>query len=116
MKRSLRVGASAVAAVAVAAYLGAAVWLKVNEDDLVYLTAVSRHNVQSLDMSLFAQSTLRTPDGLRLQTVELVPPAGRKDPFWILFLHGNGASIQTPDVQDQLRKLHVLGYGAFALD
>ena len=46
----------------------------------------------------------------------MTPPTGRTDPFWILFLHGNASSIQTPDVQDKLRKLRALGYGVFAFD
>jgi fermentation-respiration switch protein FrsA (DUF1100 family) len=116
MQRSLRVGASLVAAVGVAAYLGSVAWLKVNEDRLVYEVATSRRNVRPLDPNLFAPGTLRTPDGLRLQSVTLAPPAGRADPFWVLFLHGNGASIQTPDVQDKLRTLRELGYGVYAID
>lgn len=114
--RSARVGAGVVAAIAAVVYLGSVVWLKTNEDRLVYEVATSRQNVRAFDTSLFAQATLRTPDDLRLQTVTLAPPAGRTDPYWVLFFHGNASSIQTPDVQDKLRKLRDLGYGVLAFD
>ena len=114
--RSVRLGAGAIAGLAVAVYLGSVAWLKISEDDLVYGVATSRQNVLAFDTSIFAPGTLRTSDGLRLQTVTLAPPAGRTDPYWVLFFHGNASSIQTPDVQDKLRKLRDLGYGVFAFD
>ena len=116
VSRSVRVWAGVVASLAVAVYLGSVVYLKINEDDLVFLTAMSRQNVRPFDTAVFSQATLRTSGGLRLHTVEFPPPAGRADPYWVLFYHGNGSSIQTPDVQEKLLKLRDLGYGVFAFD
>jgi hypothetical protein len=114
--RSVRVGASLAGAAVVAVYLGSVAYLKINEDDLVFVTALSRQNTRSLDTRQFARGGLRTPGGLRLQTVTLAPPAGRADPLWVLFCHGNGSSLQTPDVQDKLLALRSLGYGVYAFD
>jgi hypothetical protein len=112
----VRVGASLAVAAAVAVYLGSVAYLKINEDDLVFVTALSRQNTRPFDTREFAPATLRTPDGMRLQAVTLAPPAGRTDPTWVLFCHGNGSSLQTPDVQDKLIALRNLGYGVYAFD
>jgi hypothetical protein len=98
------------------AVVAALLYLRLNEDELVFHTAQSR---LQLDGELPADAerfTIRAQDGSALAAFLLPPQPAHSNGYWILHLHGNAASAFAPEQIRHCRQLQQLGFGVLCFD
>lgn len=96
-------------------WTGSVALLWASEEDLVFMTGLSRSYTQPLDPAIFKQRILTDGSTRRLSAVMLTHEDG-VDRYWILFCVPAGASTQVDRIQGQLKRLWSLGYDVFAFD
>ena len=113
-----RRGAIAVVAFVVLAYGGGAVYLRMNETNLVYQPhAMGGDAVKPLPDSLHLVSerlTLVSGDGTRLAGI--VIPAADTAAQWLLYLHGNAGNVTSSLLPRFYARMHALGLNVAAID
>jgi len=118
MAPAVRRGAIAVAALAVLVYGGDAVYLRMNETNLVYQPhAMGGGAVKPLPDSLHLVSerlALVSGDGTRLSGI--VIPATDTAAQWLLYLHGNAGNVTSSLLPRFYARMHALGLNVAAID
>jgi fermentation-respiration switch protein FrsA (DUF1100 family) len=106
----------ALVALAVAIYAGIVVRLMVQETQLVFRTNVARADTHP--RFPYVQVDLPRRDGLRqfawVMRRDAAQPAGRDADLWVLFLHGNAATIGSRSNVAHYTGLHQLGVNVLA--
>lgn len=107
-RRFLRWSLIGAVAAAVLAYVTVIAWLMANEVSLVFVPSRQVHPIAS-DTAARIERVPRTladgADGL----LWVMRQAGRPDAPWVLYLHGNGANLSTPENVERYVQLHRLG-------
>ena len=118
MKRSVRRGLTAVAALAALGYLAPATYLLVNERRIVFRPdAVGGRTVVPLPDSLHLASSrlsLTSGDGARIAGI--VIPAADTAAQWLLYLHGNAGNVTSSMLPHFYARWHALGLNIMAID
>lgn len=106
-------------AIAVLGWLGASLYLKLNETALVYHPGqYGGRAMAAPDPALRVEEfRVRGPDSLALVTW-VIPPAGDSaaNGLWVLVCHGNAGNISIPVRQDWTRAMRTEGVGIVAFD
>ena len=118
MWRTARRTAMAAMVVLAAAYVGAMVYLRLNETNLVYQPhALGGGAVQPLPDSLHLASeriALVSRDGVKLAGI--VIPAADSAAQWLLYLHGNAGNVTSSLLPLFYARVHALGLNVAAID
>ena len=81
----------------------------------VFMTGESRLYTAEVDSRIFAERSISTADGLRLESLQLThAPAPNR--YWMLFCPPAGASTRVRRIQEHLQQLWSLGYNVLAFD
>ena len=104
------------ATVVLALWVGAGVWVKLHEADLVFLTQMSK----SREVGALPEGALRVAvpsrSGLQLAAVELAAVPARDTGYWVLHLHGNSVSAFSPWELRHVQQLSQWGVSVLAID
>ncbi|MGH8231256.1 MAG: alpha/beta hydrolase [Steroidobacteraceae bacterium] len=115
-RRAALLGLACLCALALLAQAGALLYLRLNEDELVFHTAQSRLQRDG-ELPAEAESfTIRAQDGSALAAFLLRAPVAQDSGYWILHLHGNAASAFSPEQIRHCRQLQQLGFSVLCFD
>jgi uncharacterized protein len=96
-------------------YGGVLVWLRANENRLVFFPEGGPVPLPAPGLPVRVVS-LTASDGVSLQAWEIDPAPPDSAATWVLVLHGNAGNLATPGRPAHDRQLHGLGVGVLALD
>lgn len=116
--RAIRRGLAGIAAIAVLGYLGAVVYLRVNEKHIVFRPdQFGGRTVAPIPDSLHLVSekmTLTSSDGA--QIAGIVIPSADTSAQWLLYLHGNAGNVTSSVLPQFYARWHALGLNVLAID
>jgi uncharacterized protein len=95
---------------------GILAYLKLNESELVFRTALSRTRATSQLPSGAERLVIRAADGSELAALILRPQAAHDSAFWILHLHGNADSALSSEQLRHCDSLRELGFSVLSFD
>lgn len=108
--------AAALLAVVAVLYAGAAGWVKWNEPELVFLTAMSKAREVGQLPAGAQRIEVPSRSGLALAGVLMPADPARDRGWWVLHLHGNSVSAFSPWELRHVQQLSQWGVGVLALD
>jgi len=107
----------AVAALAGVAYAALLVWLRANEDRLLFQPDVGKLAPPPPALQLDSRDVTFTSDaGITLVARMIMPPASVREPRWMLYLHGSSGNVGTPGYNEAWARFRDQGLGVFAVD
>jgi uncharacterized protein len=104
--------------VVVLPYAGILVWLKTQESEMVFQTALSQGRAVMRDPAPLASGStgIALPDGQALHGLLLEPDPASSRGYWILHLHGNADSAFSPGQVRHAMALRDQGFHVLAFD
>jgi hypothetical protein len=105
-----------VATVVVALWVGAGVWVKLHEPDLVFLAQMSKAREVGVLPEGAQRVAVPSRSGLQLAGVQLGAVPARDTGYWVLHLHGNSVSAFSPWELRHLQLLSQWGVSMLAFD
>jgi len=105
-----------VATVVVALWVGAGVWVKLHEPDLVFLAQMSKAREVGVLPEGAQRVAVPSRSGLQLAGVQLGAVPARDTGYWVLHLHGNSVSAFSPWELRHLQLLSQWGVSVLAFD
>lgn len=105
-----------VATAAVALWVGAGVWVKVHEPDLVFLTQMSKAREVGALPEGAERVAVPSRSGLQLAGVQLGAVPAHDTGYWVLHLHGNSVSAFSPWELRHVQQLADWGVSVLAFD
>ena len=105
-----------VAAVVLALWVGAGVWVKLHEPDLVFLAQRSKTREVGALPEGAQRVSVPSRSGMQLAGITLAAAPARDSGYWVLHLHGNSVSAFSVWELRHLQQLSAWGVSVLALD
>lgn len=113
--RTIKGAVLTVVAAALLCYGGIIAWLKANEPRLVYQAMWSQGKGQPLEPGIASVSLASAPD-VTLDVLVSRADSSNDTGYWILLLHGNGATARGRTIQGHIESLRRAGFSVLAPD